>query len=74
MRCAARHSHIFYSPDKDGKMTIYRTAGNPYGHVILRGGHRPNYDTASIDEACRRLWPRWACRSAWWWTSATATA
>ena len=48
---AARHSHIFYSPDKDGKMTIYRTAGNPYGHVILRGGHRPNYDTASIDEA-----------------------
>ena len=52
---AARHSHIFYSPDKDGKMTIYRTAGNPYGHVILRGGHRPNYDTASIDEACEAL-------------------
>ena len=52
---AARHSHIFYSPDKDGKMTIYRTAGNPYGHVILRGGHRPNYDTASVDEACEAL-------------------
>ncbi|PPA31223.1 3-deoxy-7-phosphoheptulonate synthase [Aeromonas jandaei] len=52
---AARHSHIFYSPDKDGKMTIYRTAGNPFGHVILRGGHRPNYDTASIDEACEAL-------------------
>ena len=52
---AARHSHIFYSPDKDGKMTIYRTAGNPYGHVIPRGGHRPNYDTASIDEACEAL-------------------
>ena len=56
MRCApARHSHIFYSPDKDGKMTIYRTAGNPFGHVILRGGHRPNYDTASVDEACEAL-------------------
>ncbi|SIR34784.1 3-deoxy-D-arabinoheptulosonate-7-phosphate synthase [Aeromonas sp. RU39B] len=52
---AARHSHIFYSPDKDGKMTIYRTAGNPHGHVILRGGHRPNYDTASVDEACEAL-------------------
>ena len=52
---AARHSHIFYSPDKDGKMTIYRTAGNPFGHVILRGGHRPNYDTASVDEACEAL-------------------
>ncbi|KUE79181.1 3-deoxy-7-phosphoheptulonate synthase [Aeromonas schubertii] len=52
---AARHSHIFYSPDKEGKMTIYRTAGNPHGHVILRGGHRPNYDTASIDEACEAL-------------------
>ncbi len=49
---AAAHSHIFNSPDKDGKMTIYRTSGNPFGHVILRGGRRPNYDTASVDTAC----------------------
>ena len=52
---AAAHSHIFNSPDKDGKMTIYRTSGNPYGHVILRGGRRPNYDTASVDAACAEL-------------------
>ncbi|WP_409420318.1 3-deoxy-7-phosphoheptulonate synthase [Pseudaeromonas sp. ZJS20] len=52
---AARHSHIFTSPDKEGRMTIYRTSGNPYGHVILRGGRRPNYDSVSIDEACQAL-------------------
>ena len=54
-------------------MTIYRTAGNPYGHVILRGGHRPNYDTASIDEACEAL-AQVGLRSVWWWTSATVAA
>lgn len=52
---AARHSHIFTSPDKEGRMTIYRTSGNPYGHLILRGGRRPNYDSVSIDEACQAL-------------------
>ncbi|MGL5948525.1 MAG: 3-deoxy-7-phosphoheptulonate synthase [Aeromonas sp.] len=52
---AARHSHIFYSPNKEGRMTIYRTSGNPYGHVILRGGHRPNYDSASVAQACEGL-------------------
>jgi len=36
-------------------MTIYRTSGNPFGHVILRGGRRPNYDTASVDAACADL-------------------
>lgn len=52
---ASAHSHIFNSPDKDGRMTIYQTSGNPYGHVILRGGKRPNYDTASVDAACGEL-------------------
>lgn len=52
---AAAHSHIFNSPDKDGRMTIYQTRGNPHGHVILRGGRRPNYDTASVDAACAEL-------------------
>ncbi|MGL4204576.1 MAG: 3-deoxy-7-phosphoheptulonate synthase [Aeromonadaceae bacterium] len=52
---AAAHSHIFNSPDKDGQMTIYQTRGNPHGPVILRGGRRPNYDTASVDAACTEL-------------------
>lgn len=36
---AARASHVFLSPDKNGQMTIYQTKGNPYSH-IMRGGKR----------------------------------
>lgn len=53
---ASKASHYFYSPDKHGRMTVYRTSGNPYGHVILRGGDTgPNFDEASIDAACEQL-------------------
>ncbi|NHI01756.1 MULTISPECIES: 3-deoxy-7-phosphoheptulonate synthase [Oceanimonas] len=52
---AAAHGHIFCSPDKDGQMTIYQTDGNPYGHVILRGGKTPNYDAQSIEQAAAGL-------------------
>lgn len=52
---AARASHMFLSPDKTGQMTIYRTAGNPYGHVIMRGGKKPNYHADDLQEACRNL-------------------
>ncbi|ART83681.1 3-deoxy-7-phosphoheptulonate synthase [Oceanisphaera profunda] len=52
---AASHGHIFYSPDKNGQMTIYQTAGNPFGHVILRGGKTPNYDAASLAHAAQAL-------------------
>ena len=53
---AAKASHFFYSPDKQGRMTVYRTAGNPFGHVILRGGSdKPNYDIDSVTDACQRL-------------------
>ncbi|NLS12539.1 3-deoxy-7-phosphoheptulonate synthase [Vibrio sp. SM6] len=53
---AAKASHYFYSPDKNGRMTVYRTSGNPYGHVILRGGDQgPNFDSESIASACRSL-------------------
>ncbi|MDN3683296.1 3-deoxy-7-phosphoheptulonate synthase [Vibrio sinaloensis] len=46
----------FYSPDKNGRMTVYRTSGNPYGHVILRGGDKgPNFDQASVNAACEQL-------------------
>ncbi|MGG2140082.1 3-deoxy-7-phosphoheptulonate synthase [Symbiopectobacterium sp. RP] len=49
---AARASHLFLSPDKQGQMTIYQTHGNPYGHIILRGGKHPNYHAADIQAAC----------------------
>ncbi|PWI34182.1 3-deoxy-7-phosphoheptulonate synthase [Vibrio albus] len=53
---AAKSSHYFYSPDKTGRMTVYRTSGNPYGHIILRGGDNgPNYDQQSVQSACEAL-------------------
>ncbi|UXI00014.1 3-deoxy-7-phosphoheptulonate synthase [Photobacterium sp. TY1-4] len=52
---ATRESHVFCSPAKTGEMTIYRTAGNPYGHVILRGGKMPNYHPEDIASACETL-------------------
>ncbi|WP_130834917.1 3-deoxy-7-phosphoheptulonate synthase [[Erwinia] mediterraneensis] len=52
---AARVSHMFLSPDKDGQMTIYQTSGNPHGHVILRGGKQPNYHPQDIEAATAQL-------------------
>jgi len=52
---ASRASHMFLSPDKNGQMTIYQTSGNPYGHIIMRGGKKPNYHAQDIASACDSL-------------------
>lgn len=52
---SSQTSHLFCSPDKNGVMTIYRTSGNPYGHVILRGGHQPNYAREDVEAAASNL-------------------
>ncbi|ANS85422.1 3-deoxy-7-phosphoheptulonate synthase [Vibrio scophthalmi] len=53
---ASKASHYFYSPDKNGRMTVYRTSGNPFGHVILRGGEQgTNFDAKSVEAACKQL-------------------
>lgn len=52
---AAKVPHIFYSPDKDGAMAVYRTHGNPFGHIILRGGKKPNYFAEDIEHARAQL-------------------
>ncbi|MGP3594159.1 3-deoxy-7-phosphoheptulonate synthase AroH [Vagococcus sp. WN89Y] len=52
---ASRASHMFLSPDKNGQMTIYQTSGNPYGHIIMRGGKKPNYFAEDIAHACATL-------------------
>ncbi|WGL94366.1 3-deoxy-7-phosphoheptulonate synthase [Arsenophonus nasoniae] len=52
---AARASHVFLSPNKNGQMTVYQTQGNPYGHIIMRGGKQPNYSAEDIAVACRQL-------------------
>ncbi|MGL4487666.1 MAG: 3-deoxy-7-phosphoheptulonate synthase [Yersinia sp. (in: enterobacteria)] len=51
----AQASHMFLSPDKTGQMTIYQTSGNPYGHIIMRGGKTPNYGASNIAAACHGL-------------------
>lgn len=49
---AARTPHSFLGIDGEGATSIVRTAGNPDGHVVLRGGRaRTNYDADSIREA-----------------------
>lgn len=70
---ASRASHMFLSPDKQGQMTIYQTSGNPYGHIIMRGGKKPNYHAADIAAAGKR-WRSSTCRNSWWWILATAIA
>ncbi|HCD1083714.1 TPA: 3-deoxy-7-phosphoheptulonate synthase [Proteus mirabilis] len=52
---AARASHTFLSPDKTGRMTIYQTSGNPYGHIIMRGGKKPNYHASDVADAVDAL-------------------
>lgn len=47
--------HVLYSPDKSGQMCVYQTHGNPFAHVILRGGKVPNYHVADIKDTCQQL-------------------
>ncbi|WMY96689.1 MAG: 3-deoxy-7-phosphoheptulonate synthase [Arsenophonus sp.] len=52
---AAYTEQIFLSPNKNGEITIYKTKGNPYGHIIMRGGKHPNYNKKNINIACNQL-------------------
>jgi 3-deoxy-7-phosphoheptulonate synthase len=49
---AASQPHLFLSVTKGGHSAIVSTAGNEDCHIILRGGKAPNYDAASVQEAC----------------------
>ncbi len=43
--------HHFLGVNQRGQTAIIRTKGNPYGHVVLRGGSRgPNFDRVHIAE------------------------
>ena len=48
---AAGHPHAFLSPTDEGRIALYRTRGNEDAHLILRGGHEPNHDAASVAAA-----------------------
>ncbi|QJD99061.1 3-deoxy-7-phosphoheptulonate synthase AroG [Massilia forsythiae] len=52
---AASQPHHFLSVTKGGHSAIVSTAGNEDCHIILRGGKAPNYDAASVEEACKQL-------------------
>lgn len=45
---SASSSQNFLSVDPKGKAAVIRTKGNPYCHIILRGGKTPNYDFENI--------------------------
>jgi len=41
--------HHFLGINQNGQCAVFRTRGNRYGHVVLRGGNgRPNYNADSI--------------------------
>lgn len=46
----ASGEHHFLGVTPEGLPAIFGTAGNPHAHIVLRGGIRPNYDSASIAE------------------------
>ena len=53
---SAANPHAFLGINGEGNVSIVRTRGNGYGHVVLRGGDgRPNYDSVSVTIAEQAL-------------------
>lgn len=53
---AGRTPHAFLGIDGDGHTCIMNTRGNPWGHMILRGGRSgPNYSPEHIQAAAEAL-------------------
>ena len=48
---AALGPHHFLGVTEDGLPAVFSTTGNPYPHIVLRGGKEPNYNAESI-RAC----------------------
>ena len=47
---SAESPHRFMGINRQGQVALIKTSGNPDGHVILRGGKQPNYDSVNIAE------------------------
>ncbi|MCK9503720.1 MAG: 3-deoxy-7-phosphoheptulonate synthase [Porticoccaceae bacterium] len=46
---SAANPHRFLGINSEGRVSIITTKGNPYAHVVLRGGDgKPNYDSVSV--------------------------
>ncbi len=47
---ASRSGHAFLGVDDEGRTAVIRTKGNPYGHMILRGGYeRSNFAPEDVE-------------------------
>ncbi|WP_342609303.1 3-deoxy-7-phosphoheptulonate synthase AroG [Vibrio tritonius] len=52
---SAGSSHHFLSVTKYGHSAIVQTNGNPYCHIILRGGKEPNYSAEHVSHVKQKL-------------------
>jgi len=52
---AAANPHNFLGVNAEGQCAVIKTKGNPYGHIVLRGGKQPNYDSVHIALAEKEL-------------------
>lgn len=52
---SAASSHRFLGINKLGLPSVFTTTGNPYSHLILRGGKLPNYDRSTIAQVSQLL-------------------
>ncbi|MEW9798102.1 3-deoxy-7-phosphoheptulonate synthase [Alteromonas sp. CYL-A6] len=52
---SAASGHRFMGINKQGQVSIIATSGNPDGHIILRGGKQPNYDSVCVSECEEEL-------------------
>jgi 3-deoxy-7-phosphoheptulonate synthase len=50
------HGHSFLGLNESGQASVYRTNGNVWGHLVLRGGkHSPNYSSDDVTAAVDQL-------------------
>ena len=53
---SVKHGHSFLGLNDQGQVSVIRTSGNPYAHVVLRGGNgKPNYDETAVAAAENEL-------------------
>ncbi len=48
---SAAQPHAFLGINGDGQVALTQTRGNAFGHLILRGGPNPNYDSVAVAQA-----------------------
>ncbi len=52
---SAAQPHTFLGINGEGQVALTQTRGNAFGHLILRGGSQPNYDSVAVAEAQAEL-------------------